>query len=46
MYEKKLVFTFVKQSKYLKVSFFGAELDREDHGSIPRNCDREGTGTI
>jgi hypothetical protein len=23
----------------------GAELGREDHGSIPRNCDREGAGT-
>jgi hypothetical protein len=22
-----------------------AELGREDHGSIPRNCDREGAGT-
>ncbi|WJX61997.1 hypothetical protein P8452_47042 [Trifolium repens] len=24
----------------------GAELGREDHSSIPRNCDREGAGTI
>jgi hypothetical protein len=23
----------------------GAELGREDYGSIPRNCDREGAGT-
>jgi hypothetical protein len=23
----------------------GAELGREDHGSIPRNCDRECSGT-
>ncbi|KAK2369722.1 hypothetical protein QL285_082838 [Trifolium repens] len=23
----------------------GAELGRKDHGSIPRNCDREGAGT-
>jgi hypothetical protein len=23
----------------------GAELSREDHGSIPRNFDREGAGT-
>ena len=23
----------------------GAELGREDHGSIPRNCDREGART-
>jgi hypothetical protein len=22
----------------------GAELGRDDHGSIPRNCDREGSG--
>jgi hypothetical protein len=22
-----------------------AEFDREDHGSIPYNCDREGAGT-
>jgi hypothetical protein len=22
-----------------------AEFSRENHGSIPRNCDREGTGT-
>jgi hypothetical protein len=24
----------------------GAELDMEDHDSIPRNCDREEAGTI
>ncbi|MCI94956.1 hypothetical protein A2U01_0116254, partial [Trifolium medium] len=23
----------------------GAELGRENHGSIPCNCDQEGTGT-
>jgi hypothetical protein len=23
----------------------GAELGRDDHGSIPHNCDREGAGT-
>jgi hypothetical protein len=23
----------------------GVELGREDHGSIPRNCDQEGDGT-
>jgi hypothetical protein len=23
----------------------GAEIGRDDHGSIPRNCDREGAGT-